>query len=162
ANGAANPLTSNCQITANITDGSATHLGVVKNGTATSTWDLRAANGNTYSGDTIVNGGGLRLNSLGASSPNSNYIVNKTGTIRFSMTGQTIKSMTVNLGGVTSGSSDSVVTLIATNAGPALTLNQAGATSPVSLGAVFNLTGTVAGQGGVKLTNDNATPQVSW
>src|SRR5437763_329383 len=63
-------LTSNCQFVGSITDGAAMHLGVVKSGTGV--WDLRATASapNSYSGDTVINGGGIRCNGAGAMSPN--------------------------------------------------------------------------------------------
>src|SRR2546423_4117283 len=69
-------LTSNCQFVGSITDGAATHPGVVKSGTGV--WDPRATPSapTTYSRDTLINGGGIRCKRAGPKPPHSNHIVN--------------------------------------------------------------------------------------
>ncbi len=162
-------LTSSDQIAANITDGTNTTLGLIKNDTGV--WDIRAATGNTYSGDTVLNAGAIRFNSAGAFSPNSNYIVNQGATFRPSVSG-TIKSLTVNSptgytdpGAVVRASiteSGGAVTSINTTSGAGLKLDMSTATSAVDFGIPINLTGAVADTGGVQLVMANTTPKVSW
>ena len=158
----ANATTSNSQVQGAITNGLSSSVGLIKNGTGV--WELRpTAGANTYSGDTVINGGLLRIMStVNALSPNSNLIVNNGGTLRFNITGAIGKSVTVNTGGIAMGSADAVITSLATNSGPALFYNFTGTTGAVSQGFMLKLTGTVAGQGGVKLAMQDATGKVTF
>ena len=92
--------TSSSLILGAITDG-AGKLTLVKNATGTdaaATWSFNqpATTPNTYSGDTIINGGYIRINGPGALSPNSNYYVNSGGSINMSVAGGTMKSLTIS------------------------------------------------------------------
>jgi autotransporter-associated beta strand protein len=169
-NHSASALTSNCQIVCPITDGSGSPIGIVK--TDNGVWDVRSTGANSYSGDTVLNGGGLRLNSTGAMSPNSKYIVNQGATFRPSVSG-TIKSLTVNspigytdhnnvLRASVTASSDSIFTSINSVSGPSLTLDMSTATGTIDIGIPINLTGNVANEGGVTLINSNTTPKTGW
>ena len=162
-------LTSSDQIAANITDGTSTTVGIIKNDTGV--WDIRAAGSNTYSGNTVLNAGAIRFNSAGAFSPNSNYIVNQGATFRPSVSG-TIKSLTVNSptgytdpGSVVRASiteSGGAVTSINTTSGVGLKLDMSTATAAVDFGIPINLVSIVANTGGVQLVMANTTPKVSW
>ncbi|MBC8105728.1 MAG: autotransporter-associated beta strand repeat-containing protein [Anaerolineae bacterium] len=153
--------TSNSQILGPITNGASSSLSVVKNGTGV--WELRPTfDANTYSGDTIINGGLLRLMStVGSMSPNSNYIING-GTLRPNFNGVTGKSIKVNSGGTLQASADAVINSLNATSGPSLWFNFTGTTGPITMGAFVNFVGTTAGQGGFKLSNQDATGKVSY
>src|SRR5439155_25831485 len=104
--------------------------------------------------------------------PNSNYIINQGATFRPSASG-TVKSLTVNspIGYTAFGEATPRATLtesggatvsIPANSGPALTLNMGTAGGTAELGVPISLTGTVAGQGGVKFTSSNITGKISY
>jgi autotransporter-associated beta strand protein len=150
-------LTSNSQVGGTITDGASATISVVKTGTGV--WDFRPSSQNTYSGPTILNGGGIRLNSAGALSPNSDVTINGESSLRASVpvTGRRITINTV--AGYQSGStplsvSGSGVFNLASDSGPAITVNvgDQAATADLALAAAINLTGAVAGEGGFKVT----------
>ncbi len=153
---------SNSQILGPITNGASSSLSVVKNGTGV--WEMRPTFGaNTYSGDTIINGGVLRLMATVESmSPNSNYIVNNGGTLRPNITGITGKSIKVNSGGIVQASNDNIITSLNTNSGPSLWFNFTTTTGAIAMGVPVNFTGTTPGQGGFKLSNQDATSKVSY
>jgi fibronectin-binding autotransporter adhesin len=167
----------NTQINSSISDGSSSSVSVIKNGIGT--WQI-ASPGNSYSGDTVVNQGSLRLiggaGSTGGTtliqpgSPNSALILNSGGNVRFNFTGssQTLntvyKSLTVNAGASFSGSSGTLVdlNLVGTLTGPALMLNEAPATTGVTAGINTFLIGTTPGAGGVTITTSDTTGQITW
>ncbi|CAN5577332.1 hypothetical protein BH09PLA1_BH09PLA1_31530 [soil metagenome] len=153
--------TSNSQVLGPITNGASSSLSVVKNGTGI--WEMRPTfDANTYSGDTIINGGLMRLMStVGAMSPNSNYVING-GILRPNFNGVTGKSIKVNSGGTLQASADAVVTSLNSNSGPSLWFNFTGTSGPITMGAFVNFIGTTAGQGGFKLSNQDATGKVSY
>ena len=134
-------------------------LSIVKNGSGTWEFNADASRPNTYSGDTIINGGIIRastgsgFNGQGAFSPNSHYIVNNGGTLRNSVSGNTIKKLTVNYGGLVTVSTAAATLLnVKSESGPAITLNydaNGGNTAPISVNAPFGLTGTTADEGGL-------------
>jgi autotransporter-associated beta strand protein len=154
--------TSNSQVLGPIENGLSSNLSVVKNGTGV--WELRPTFGaNTYSGDTIVNGGLLRLMStVGSMSPNSNYIVNAGGTLRPNFNGVTGKSIKVNSGGTLQASADAVVTSLNTSSGSALWFNFTETSGPITMGAFVNFIGATSGQGGFKLSLTDAAGKVSY
>lgn len=162
--------TSNDQLKSPLADGSGGTIGIVKTGTGT--WEVApAAVSNTYSGDTVVTGGWLRIRgvldpSTGATiatgaSPNSNYIVNTGARMRFSdsvtissvvySADHVIRSVTINSGGTLDVSNSTVNFKIANNSGPGLILNYTVASQPFT--SKFLLTGTTPDQGGIKLNN---------
>jgi fibronectin-binding autotransporter adhesin len=151
--------TSNTRIAGNISNGAATSLGITKQGTGV--WELTGT-ANTYTGDTVINAGLLRINALGAMSPDSNYIINNGGTLRANVTLNTAKSITINTGGIFQANNSSTITNVANDNGFAVTMNYATASGAVTTGAVVNLTGATAGQGGIRLLSGAATGQVSW
>ena len=150
-------------------------LTVVKQGPGA--WEVNANGGdnaNTYTGDTIINGGVLRAstatgyNGQGGFSPFSHYIVNGPvagdttvntgGTLRNSVIGTTIGKLTVNFGGQVTVSTGAATLLnVKTNSGPAITLNLANNThsNNITFNLPFGLTGTEPLHGGLVMT---ATP----
>jgi len=148
-----------------ITDGpNGAIVTVVKEGPGTWEFNQSDTNPNTYSGDTIINGGILRsstagtFNGLGGFSPNSHYIVNAGGTLRNSVVGSEVRRITINTGGSLSVSSSASTTLkIRSNSGPALTLNLVNPanSNDISFSLPITLSGTTANEGGVTLI---ATP----
>ncbi|HWP39578.1 MAG TPA: hypothetical protein VNL70_01540, partial [Tepidisphaeraceae bacterium] len=148
-----------------ITDGpNGAIVTIVKEGPGTWEFNQSDTNPNTYSGDTIINGGILRsstagsFNGLGGFSPNSHYIVNNGGTLRNSVVGSEIRRLTINTGGSLSVSSSASTTLkIRSNSGPALTLNLVNPvnSNDITFSLPITLTGTTPNQGGVSLI---ATP----
>ena len=153
-------------------------LSIVKNGVGT--WEMNQDSGraNTYSGDTVINGGILRAsngtpddipyNGLGGFSPNSHYIVNNGGTLRNSVVGSTIRKLTVNFGGIVNVSTANATLLnVKSDSGPAINLNFATNThsNDIALNLPFGLTGTVADEGGVTLLanpNPGGTGRVTF
>jgi len=160
---------SRCEIESSITDGpGGAIVSVVKNGPGT--WEMNQGTlaANTYSGDTIINAGILRASDgadgLGGFSPNSHYIVNNTGLLRNSVVGTTVNKITINPGGAVNASSASATTMnVASTNGPSLHLNFPGGVgggTVVMARLPLTLTGTVAGEGGVKLSADADTPAI--
>lgn len=136
-------------------------VGVVKNGPGTWEMNQDGANPNTYSGDTIINGGILRsssvtgFNGLGAFSRNSNYIINAGGTLRNSVAGATVRSVTINTGGTLNVSTAAATTLnFASESGPSLHFNYVSSgAGTFATNLPVRLIGAVAGEGGVKLSS---------
>lgn len=159
----ASSTTSNSQVLGPITEtvGGST-ISVVKDGTGV--WELRPAFGdNTYSGDTVINGGVLRLMSVtGAMSPNSNYIVNNGGTLRPNFTGMTGKSVKVNSGGSFQASADAVITNLNNTTGPSIWFNFTTTSGAFTSGANVVFTGTTPGQGGFRLSLSDAAGKISY
>jgi autotransporter-associated beta strand protein len=150
---------STAEIRGSINNGASGTIGIVKQGTGW--WELIAssANPNTYSGDTIINAGTLRIaadvdggnDGLGGLSPNSNYIINNGGGLRVSLADNTARSVTVNTGGLFSVSTAASQTVrLRNNDGFALTMNYAGLVGDAAVAMPLALTGTVAGQGGIR------------
>jgi autotransporter-associated beta strand protein len=137
---------------------------VIKDGPGSWEFNQSDANPNTYSGDTILNGGVLRtstagaFNGLGGFSPNSRYIVNAGAELRNSAAGNTVKAVQINPGGSMSVSTAASTTLnFAANLGPALHFNFGSGTAAFTVSGPFNLRGTVALEGGVKHTAGAST-----
>lgn len=136
-------------------------VGVVKNGPGTWEMNQDGANPNTYTGDTIINGGILRsssvtgFNGLGAFSRNSNYIINAGGTLRNSVAGATVRSVTINTGGTLNVSTAAATTLnFASESGPSLHFNYVSSgAGTFATNLPVRLIGAVAGEGGVKLSS---------
>jgi autotransporter-associated beta strand protein len=155
-----NGTQSNAEIRGSITDGASGTTGLVKSGTGI--WELIAnstTTPNTYSGDTVVNGGILRIvndaletnDGAGGLSPNSNYIVNSGGTLQVRVLGNTARSITVNTGGALAvTTANTTVVSLKNNNGVALTLNYATLVGDAAVSLPISLTGTTALQGGVK------------
>jgi autotransporter-associated beta strand protein len=152
-----------------ITDGpNGAVVSVVKEGPGTWEFNQGDTNANTYSGDTILNGGVIRtstagtFNGLGGFSPNSRYIINSGAELRNSAAGNTVKAIVFNPGGSFSVSTATSTTLnFAANSGPALHFNFGAATTAFTVSGPFNLKGTVALEGGVKLTTSASTSTVT-
>jgi autotransporter-associated beta strand protein len=150
---------SNAEIRSVITDGASGTTGLVKSGTGV--WELinNAATPNTYSGDTVINGGTLRIvndpletnDGMGGLSPNSNYIVNAGGTLQVRVIGNTARSVTINTGGAMNVTTAGTTYVnVKNNNGYGLTLNYATQVGDAAVSLPFNLTGTTALQGGLK------------
>jgi autotransporter-associated beta strand protein len=168
---AAGQTVSNTQLKSYISDAVGGTTGITKNGTGT--WEIFPSVTNTYSGDTVINSGMLRIRGVldpatGATiasgvSSNSNYIIATGARLRFSdnvtatndgliySTNHVMRSVTVNSGGTLEVSNGNVTFKMANNSGPGLILNFT--TAAQSLTARFSLSGTAADQGGVKLSN---------
>jgi autotransporter-associated beta strand protein len=128
-------------------------------------------------------------NALGSApmTENNDIIINSGGYVRFSMDGvngtappytafPTARSVKITTGNANGGALDAsldasngnVMTNLKNETGPALdlnfaTVNSTGSTATnVTLGAGFNLTGTTANQGGVKVVLGANTPEMRW
>jgi autotransporter-associated beta strand protein len=153
-----------------ITDGAGV-ISIVKNGTGTWEVNADATSANTYSGDTVVNAGFLRVstatgyNGVGGFSANSHYTVNNGGTIRVSVIGATMKQLTLKFGSAITASSPSTQILnLKNDSGPGLELDYTDSTNSGDLtfaGVPFSFIGTVPDQGGLKLLVTPTTGRVS-
>lgn len=161
---------SNTEIHGPISDTANAIVSVVKNGPGTWEMNQSAGNPNTYSGDTIINGGALRTTNgsndtgLGGLSVNSNYIINSGGLLRVSVVGNTAKSITVNSGGSFSVSQAASTTLNLKNeTGPAFTLNYTDtAIAGANVSMPLVLTGTTPLQGGIKFVGNSSLGTVDF
>lgn len=151
--------TTNASLRGTIADGAGGTMGITKQGTGF--WEIitNSATPNTYSGDTFINGGTLRVvndalegnDGAGGLSPNSNYIVNSGGTLQVRVIGNTARSVTVKTGGTFAvTTAGATIVSLKNNNGPALTLDYSTLVGDTAVSLPISLTGTVAGQGGVK------------
>lgn len=144
------------QIWSVLTDAANGTTSVVKNGTGT--WELRpdgnaaGARPNTYSGNTILNGGVLRLSGAGAGSLNTTFIINSGARLQASFNNQTIGKVVLKSGGTLAASNASTFTNIKAENGPAVTFDFEGAVVNPTISLGF--TGTTPEQGGIKLINN--------
>ncbi|MFT3785402.1 MAG: autotransporter-associated beta strand repeat-containing protein [Tepidisphaeraceae bacterium] len=175
-NGAGNPQGPS-QVWSTLTDGGAGKtLGVTKNGTGA--WELAPQGAfNTYSGDTVVNAGALRIRgglnattgatTASGASPNSNYYIKSGAKIRFSDTvtinsvaysaDHVMRSVTIDSGGTLETSNAQTWATFSNNSGPAMVLNYTSSTAPSIATRNWKFLGTTNEQGGVKVVANGNT-----
>ncbi|MEZ5386880.1 MAG: autotransporter-associated beta strand repeat-containing protein [Prosthecobacter sp.] len=147
----------NLTITPGITNGAATTASLIKNGVGT--LYLNGSEGNTYTGDTIVNAGTLRLGkTAGVASVSGDIIVNAGGTLQLSTNDQIADTagITINGGTISGWNTDETIAF--------LTQNDGGLTSGGNVGHV-TITGALTLAGGNTLvinSNSGSSNPSSW
>ncbi|MDP1590314.1 MAG: autotransporter-associated beta strand repeat-containing protein, partial [Prosthecobacter sp.] len=129
----------NLTISPIIQNGAATTASVVKNGTGTLTFS--GAEANTYSGDTTINAGTLRLNkTAGVTAVAGNIIVNTGGTLQLSTNNQIADTagITINGGTMTGWATDETIAFLMQNSGG---LTAGGNTGHVTITGALTLAG---------------------